>query len=186
MKAITVGKTVAAVAVGLCLMAATAMAVPSTYELGGVVPGSPGNVAAQMAALNGLISLYNADSSSPITISGYTYTLAPGSYVTPTDILPAAVSNDGGVTYGSGPSTVTLNVTGYTFVTIKWGNATEAYYIKGKTGSILFVDDVNQNGASGAVRYNGTSTNRVPDGGMTLALLGTSFCGLGLFARRRK
>jgi len=26
----------------------------------------------------------------------------------------------------------------------------------------------------------------VPDGGMTLALLGTSFCGLGLFARRRK
>jgi hypothetical protein len=32
----------------------------------------------------------------------------------------------------------------------------------------------------------GTPGRNVPDGGMTLALLGTSLCGLGLFARRRK
>jgi hypothetical protein len=120
------------------------------------------------------------------TASGYVYTINKGSSV-PAPLLPAVGFNNGQVN-GSGLITQSINLGagGYAYALVKWADIDEIYYIAGLTGTITINNDVNGTGGSSHYDLFSGGDTRIPDGGMTLALLGTSLCGLGLFARRRK
>src|SRR5260370_24425691 len=107
MKAMTVGKIVAVVAVGVCVLAASARA-NTIYELGSVDPGSPaGPLSVETGYASSLVTGYNAGLTS-WTASGYIYTINKGSFV-PAPLLPAVGFNNGQVN-GSGLITQSINL----------------------------------------------------------------------------
>ena len=181
-----------ALTAGLCLFAFAGMA-NSINELGTVVPGTPASPGSDLGFLKGLITAYNAGTRGSWTVPGapgggnYTYNINPGSYLTGVTALPTL---NGTYTLGnmsglSGSSSVIINLTGIgaDFITIKWGQDFEAYYVGGLTGSVTFGNDVNRNGISGYTYWNGKS---VPDGGATIVLLGLGLGSLCWFARSQR
>ena len=166
----------------------------SILEIGTVVPGTPANLAADQIHLTDLIGLYNIHPSDGSTITLPTgpggadqvYTIHPGSGV-PAPILPTPTSGLGPFTAGSGGSTLTITLVGptiYDYLTVKWGNDMEAYYINGLS-SFTVPNDVNQNGWSGFELWDPhTTTIQVPEGGTTVFLLGSALSGLYLIRRK--
>jgi len=164
----------------------------SILEIGTVVPGTPADLASDQVHLTDLIDLYNVHPSDGSTLTLPTgpggadqvYTIHPGSGV-PAPVLPTPTTGLGPFTAGSGGSTLTITLVGptiYDYLTVKWGNDMEAYYIKGLS-SFTVPNDVNQNGWSGFELWD-PQTNQVPDGGTTLLLLGSAISGLALIRRK--
>jgi hypothetical protein len=181
-----------AVTAGICLLSVAALANSNT-ELGTVVPGTPSSASWDQTFLSGLISAYNVNQNPRSwQVPGlqgnpgyWTYTLNPGSSLTaglPTLNGSYQLGNMTGI---SGSSSVTLSLAGITsdYITIKWGQDFEAYYVHGLTGSVTLNNDVNGNGISGFTYWN-EGPGQVPDGGSTVALLGLGLGLLGLLARR--
>ena len=187
-----------AVIAGICLFAVSSMA-NSINELGTVVPGTPASTKSDEVFLTGLITAYNAGVSGSWLVPGapgggsWNYTLNPGSAVAGVMPLPTLngsymLGNMGGVSASTsvgGASSVTISLLGITsdYITIKWGQDFEAYYVAGLTGSVTLQNDVNRNGISGYTYWNG---GQVPDGGMTVALLGLGMGAICCFARMQK
>lgn len=180
-----------ALTAAVCLFGFATMA-NSVTELGTVVPGTPASPDSDVGFLNGLLTAYNAHITGSWTVPGapgggnYTYTLNPGSYV-PAPNLPTLnglyqLGNMSGI---SGSTSVSINLAGITadYITIKWGQDFEAYYVHGLTGSVTLGNDVNRNGISGYTYWNG---GQVPDGGTTIALLGLALTGVWVFARAQR
>lgn len=182
-----------ALTAGICLFTVASMA-NSMTELGTVVPGTPASANSDQTFLSGLISTYNSNGghSASWLVPGapgggsWTYTLNPGSSL-PGPLLPTLngsfqLGNMSGI---SGSTSVTLSLAGITsdFITIKWGQDFEAYYVHGLTGSVTLNNDINANGISGFTYWN-EGPGQVPDGGSTVALLGLGLGSLGLLARR--
>lgn len=181
-----------ALTVAVCLCGFATMA-NSITELGTVIPGTPASPDSDQTFLSGLLTAYNGGTRGSWTVPGapgggsYTYTVNPGSAVTlatlPTLNGLYQLGNMSGI---SGSTSVTISLAGITadYITIKWGQDFEAYYVHGLTGSVTLGNDVNRNGISGYTYWNGGG--QVPDGGTTIALLGLGLAGLWLFARTQK
>lgn len=164
----------------------------SITELGTVVPGTPADPSSDQTFLSGLISAYNVGTRGSWTVPGapgggsWTYTVNPGSSLTGVTLLPTLnglfqLGNMSGI---SGSSSVTLSLAGITsdYITIKWGQDFEAYYVHGLTGSVTLNNDINRNGISGYTYWE-QGPGQVPDGGSTVVLLGLGLGALGVFAR---
>ena len=101
------------------------------------------------------------------------------------------------VQVAGGPSSLSVNLSGFEYLKIKWGNFWQYYYTAGETGSSTFQQPLAPGGGTtgGASHYDqwhsadlpGTGPGPgvgVPDGGTTVALLGAAFAGLALLRRR--
>ena len=182
-----------AITAGICLFAVSSMA-NSVTELGTVVPGTPADPNSDYTFLAGLVTHYNGvGHTGSWTVPGapgngnWTFNLNPGTSLTGVTTLPNLnglyqLGNMSGI---GGSTSVTISLTGITpdFITIKWGQDFEAYYVHGLTGSVTLNNDINGNGISGYTYWN-EGPGQVPDGTPTLALLGLGLGSLGLFARR--
>lgn len=162
----------------------------SITELGTVVPGTPASPGSDQGFLSGLLTAYNAGTRGSWTVPGapgggnYTFNVNPGSSVTAATIpILNGLYQLGNMSGISGSTSVTISLAGITadFITIKWGQDFEAYYVHGLTGSLTLDNDVNRNGISGYTYWNGGGS--VPDGGTTVVLLGLGLSSVCLLAR---
>ncbi|MCX7867571.1 MAG: VPDSG-CTERM sorting domain-containing protein [Limisphaera sp.] len=102
--------------------------------------------------------------------------------------LPAVANSPAvAVTTPGSPTSLTINVLGYLYLTAHWGQGqtpdhTQAWYLGGTTTSFTLTAP-GQNGLSGYRLWNPV---RVPDGGGTLALLGIGLLALAGYARHRR
>lgn len=84
---------------------------------------------------------------------------------------------------------IALDVTGWSYVKLKWGKQWQFYSVAGESGSILFASTVlNPNEidyqALSHYTFFGPETVHTPDGGSTLLLLGSALIGVGLIRRK--
>jgi hypothetical protein len=157
---------------GVSLMTLTASAIPQRLDTPPYSPPAPVEPSNQGHVYNWLTALVNS------------YNTYPG----PSAPLPAPDSTPlVDITTSSSPTSLAITVSGYAYLTVHWGNgqtagdASQAWYI-GSGVSTFTVVTPNQNGLSGYRLWN--SVPNVPDGGMTLALLGFGLMSLGALRRR--
>lgn len=176
-----------AVMAGVAALAISANA-NSIYEIGSVDPGSPaGPESIETGYLTTLIGYYNSATTVPVLDpDGHTYAVNPGSYLSGITTLSADSLVNQGQTSASGKS-LSVNVTGYTYLLVKWGNVDELYYVGGVDGLISFSNDVNNNGASHYDLFTGTSPqpqdqqhSPAPEAASTMMLLGGALTSLAL------
>jgi hypothetical protein len=181
---------------GAICWSATVASANTITELGTVTPGTPANAGQDYTFLTGLIANYNANPiANPATRTwnvpgapgngNWVYTLVPGTSIPST--LPTVASSSSyvaGSMVGVSGTTLTIDLSTLNltadYLTVKWGQDFEAYYIRGLT-QVTVNNDVNRNGISGYSFWNGTS---VPDGGLTVILLGSALSGLALIRRK--
>jgi|DewCreStandDraft_5_1066085.scaffolds.fasta_scaffold00233_18 hypothetical protein len=105
--------------------------------------------------------------------------------------LPAVANGPAvDVTTPGSPTSLTINVLGYLYLTAHWGQGqtadhTQAWYLGGTTTSFTLTAP-GQNGRNGLSGYRLWNPVRVPDGGGTLALLGIGLLALAGYARQRR
>lgn len=179
-----------ALTAAVCLFGFASMA-NSITELGTVVPGTPASPGSDQGFLSGLLTAYNSGTRGSWTVPGapgggdYTFNINPGTSLPGTLPTLNGLYQLGNMSGLSGSTSVIISLAGITadYITIKWGQDFEAYYVHGLTGSVTLGNDVNRNGISGYTYWNG---GQVPDGGTTIALLGLGLAGLWMFARTQK
>lgn len=137
----------------------------------GQTTGSPASPSDELTRLDGQISSYNSANSASL----------------PTGTI---TGDSGDVTTGSGGTSITVNVSGWDYIVLKWADTDQYYYIGTTTGNYTFNSTVfNGNDQPQALShyalFNPVSTS-VPDGGSTALLLGAAMSGLGLVVRRIK
>ena len=113
--------------------------------------------------------------------------------LTPPIFAGAIVDGSGHATPGSAIQSITIDfsVEPETYLGLTWDGpqgGTQFFYVAGETGTVTFNSPIFATGAKGLSHYifTGPGTTRVPDGGMTLVLLGSSLTGLAFLARSRK
>jgi hypothetical protein len=169
-----ISKSFVAALIMAASLSSYAITVDSTYLIGHVVPGSPSGDQVEIDRLDYFIGQHNG--LNPAAPDGNAYTLDFGSSVFPP--LPPLPENDGTGTgqIGATGTSLAIDVTGWTYLMVKWANDSYYYYVAG-LGEVDVVNDVvfNDNGkAQNASHYRlfvGNDRN-VPDGGLTLGLLG--------------
>ena len=158
----------------------------SDYLIGTVDPGSPSDQVVELARLETLIQMYNTGIPNPyaINISGHTYTWDVGFQV-PAPELPEVTGYGSQVPVSGGLFSFDLGL-GSDYTMVKWGNTAAYYWTQGFEGMVEFDNDIifntgngNPLGGSHVVQFN-----RVPDGGITLMLLGLGITGLAVLRRR--
>jgi VPDSG-CTERM motif len=144
----------------------------------------PANESAELATLAAVITAYNAANNTNLP--------APG----PIDLTPQLVG--GATSPGSGhanlPSPTPLSITidfgleRETYALFTWdgpNGGTLIYYVGDETGPVTFESPTFPTGRQyGLSHYMFTGPSTVPDGGMTLVLLGGAVAGLGVLRRR--
>jgi hypothetical protein len=150
----------------LLALIASAGAVPIDL---GQTTGSPADLSDALTRLNGQITLYNIANDPDL----------------PTAVLAGGL----GPITATGTSTV-LDVTGWTYLCLKWADTDQFYYVGNDSGLLTFNSTVfNGNGQpqglSGYDFFNPKSSS-VPDGGSAAMMLGAALSGLGLVVRRLK
>jgi len=134
----------------------------------GITTGQPADLASELVRLNGQIDIYNAAHNPD---------------------LPAAVlaGNSGQIDTPTGPTSINLDVTGWTYLKLKWGNKDQFYFVGDETGVLTFDSTVPNpagkgfKGLSHYVFYNPTS---VPDAGSSLAFLGLALVSAEVLRRK--
>ena len=171
---------VAAVLV-LGLGAGTAQALPlaltdgGTYYLGNFMP-NVGNESFERDRIN-VLNDYNDEASG--SAGGYTYSRVGSTLGNPPFPDAAAFYKEEDVS--------SINATGYQYVLAKYGGGSKAGYslvwfnIAGFSGDVAPQANYDDNGLSHITLFNRVS---VPDGGMTLMLLGGALVGLGALRRK--
>jgi hypothetical protein len=158
-------KYIAAIAI-TCASLGLAPKASAIIDLG-ITTGQPADLDSELARLNGQIDIYNAAHDPD---------------------LPAAtlVGSSGQIDTPSGPTSIDIDITGWTYIKLKWDGMDQFYFVGDETGVLTF-DSTVFNPKSGAplglshyVLYNPTG---VPDGGTTVMLLGAALGALGM-ARR--
>lgn len=84
---------------------------------------------------------------------------------------------------------IELDLTGWSYLKLKWGHQWQFYSVAGENGSTLFASTVlNPNGfeyqALSHYTFFGPETAHTPDGGSTLLLLGSALFSAGLIRRK--
>jgi hypothetical protein len=158
----------------------SAITVSTADALGYVFPGSPANPTDEVGYINTLI--VQPLNSGPTLISGQNYTRSgvnPGAL--PTANTTGAQKDD------TSPSNV-VNTTGYEYILGKYDaqNAgTFIWYIAGQTEVTIPTTALDHQLSHWSL-YNATGTGitGVPDGGLTVALLGAALAAVALAARK--
>jgi hypothetical protein len=135
----------------------------------GQTAGNPANPPNVLVRLNDQITIYN-NANTP-------------------DLPTAVLAGTMGQGHLTGLS-ITLDVTGWTYLSLKWADTDQFYYVGNDSGDITFDSTVfNSNNKpqnlSGYDFFNPT-TKTVPDFGSTALMLGAALSGLGLVTRRLK
>ncbi len=179
-----------AVALMAGLFATTASAVPILVSYTAQVPLQPSNNgdATFLTWAQNSVAAYNvAFSASLPSVSAQTIKLSQGD------------ANPYGQVFGSSTTSITLNVTGMSYLALSWGgsslpagngNADILYYINGTTGNVTFSNTGFATGGLSSVhvydfRTPPPNTTGVPDGGSAVLMFGLSLAGLA-FARSRR
>ncbi|HXG48461.1 MAG TPA: VPDSG-CTERM sorting domain-containing protein [Methylomirabilota bacterium] len=163
-----------------------ALTIDKTYLIGHVEPGSPSGLAVEEDRLEYFIDRHNG--LTPAAPDGNTYTLDFGTSVFPP--LPPLPGYDGNSTgqIGAAATSLSIDVTGWEYLMVKWANDSYYYYVGGLTGTHTVVNDVvfnNKGKPQDASHYRFFGgTHGVPDGGSTLLLLGSVLTGLTLLRRK--
>jgi hypothetical protein len=159
-----------------------AISLTASHVIGFVQPANPAEPVDETARLQFFIDLNNLGSA--VAPDGNSYTPVFGASVPATLPTPA--------TFGTKITTslpITLSAP-YTYLMAKFGPDAVYYYLGGQTGTLdgLFIPaglGQNGNGLSHVSLFNPTGGGpTVPDGGMTIALLGGAVCSLGILRRR--
>ncbi len=180
-------KRAAMVLAGLCsfgMLQAGAVSLDLTSEwyLGFIDAGIPSSPALEASYINELIQL--APGTGPITIGSQDYTRSLNEFLyLPTAVVTDSFKNDNGENTGSFGS-------GYTYLIAKYDGpnyGSEVWNVSGLTGSFTLPQKLGHPGDGRTYDISHWSlynVNRVPDGGMTVAMLG--FGVLGLLALRKR
>ena len=157
------------IALGLTILAATLTSHAIPINLG-QTGGSPAGPSDELVRLDNQISMY--DEAYDANLPAGTLTGSPGQVA------------------GSGTA-ISLNVTGWDYILLKWADTDQFYYLGTTTGSVTFDSTVfNGNNQPQALShyefFNPYTPTSVPDGGSTAVLLGAAMSGLGLVVRRLK
>ena len=114
-----------------------------------------------------------------------TYNNAPGTI----NVLPATFGTPN-IDVGGNLLSITLDVSNYDYLKLKWDGLWQYYYLGSQSGQVQFDSTVfNQNGQAQALSHYtffSPTVQTVPDGGATFGLLGSALFGLGMFGRRKK
>jgi hypothetical protein len=186
---------------------AYAITIGADRLLGTIEPGTPANLANEMVMVNGLlngwedVAGYNdgaapgimgdnpADPNRPKKnpkLEVYTLRYSASTVLPPAGTAPLAVS---GFKSGEDPSAVIhLGSTSYDWVLAKWGKDSAVYYIGDMTGDVELTLggtgwDKKRHGLSHYSLFNGKPPD-VPDGGLTIGLLGMALGALGLATKK--
>ena len=166
-------------------MQARADIINSSYAFGSADPGNPSSLLREEERLVHLINLYNGTPS--VAPDANTYTSLSGANV-PAAPLPGW-DGTSAVQLGGGATSFNLDVTGWDYLMVKWSDTSYYYFVGNLTGTQTVDNDVvfnNQGVPQNASHYRlfgGNDDQHVPDGGMTLMLLGAGLSGLG-FVRK--
>lgn len=183
---------------------AKAIEINQTYAFGSNtgVQGDPGSSASDPVSeakrLAYHIGMYNGLMPAPPDGGEYETYISPKPANVPLPPLPNFVpgidvtSGKQGENAGLG-NTISIDVTGWTYLMVKWANTSYYYYVGGLTGTHTVVNDVvpapgNPNEFQDASHYTlfKRLDNGVPDGGLTAVLLGLGLTGLGVSRRYLK
>lgn len=161
------------------------------YYLGLITPGVPPNEARQVQYLNYLLGMTPGTStpSTGVTIAGSTQHLTRSGNDCGGVLCSSLSASDDGSSRQEGASlSNTLNLgTGYQFLVGHYGGGrpdgqSHVWFVGGLTGQVTIpLAGSNSAGLSNWTLYNPTS---VPEGGMTLILLGGALLGLETLRRR--
>ena len=157
---------------------AAAFTIGDAYYLGSIDPGSPASEADEAGYINHLIGM--TAPSGPTVFEGHSYVRSALGGAFP-DAVEAGSSRDFEAPFGP------VNVEGWTYLLGKYGNVDYVWYVAGQTGEWgLPANDAvpGAGGGQGMSHYTLFNPTSVPDGGMTLILLGGAL--VGLEALRRK
>ena len=180
-------KTLIALTCGLvlALSASTAQAVTINDDnyLGSLANATPSDSASQITYINHLIGMaVNTTQTDPPTNlpgnnTNFTRSDEPCSDFGGCPAATAGISDQA-------PS-ANINVTGWTWLYVKYGGGAHVWYVGNLSGSIpVPLDGGALGGQSHYALYN--LTTQVPDGGATLGLLGLGMLGLGYLRRRKQ
>ena len=149
----------------------------STMGVGNWDPGSAynNNTDATIAA-NALVTWYNGGANANSVLSGVTVTLAPTGLAPLPNPLTFSFKDE------TSPFS-SFDASLYSYVLGKYGNVTYLYYIGNLSGTYdLPLTGPNQLGLSHEIGFVARTTT-VPDGGMTVIMLGSALAGLGAVRR---
>lgn len=153
--------------------------------IGSVFPGTETPTAANADYINSLLFRSNNDTTtSPYDLVGTTYVLNFDSGTTLALADPNGVVDTGAV--GGDDS---VSVTGYEYLIVKYGGANGSslvFNVSGLTGDVgLPTADSTGGNANKYLLFNAAAgQTNVPDGGATVALLGTGLIALGALRRK--
>jgi hypothetical protein len=143
----------------------------------------PANPTDELAALTAAIAAYNAANDPDLPPAG-DIDLTP-------QLIGGATTDGGGQAAPLSPTptsiTIDFGIEGETYVGLTWdgpNGGTLFYYVRNETGPVYFESPVFPSGSQQYGLSHYMFTGAVPDGGMTLAMLGLALAGLGIVRRR--
>lgn len=160
---------------------ATALSAGDAYYLGSIDPGAPASATDEVAYINHLITLSPGGTDTVVQISppkDWLYTRSSNVFAA----LPSVTTASG--IQGSTTPITGIDVNGFTYLLAKYGNVSHVWYVVGLTTVDLESSIGTAGGLSHYSRYGYDEFQRVPDGGMTLMLLGGALVGLEGLRRR--
>lgn len=177
-------KSLAVLIFGVCLSAPALKAIPLNFDTSGVgyyAPASAANNNTEVTqAANALINWYNGGANPSDGV--ITYTLDVGTGV-PAPNLPSPL------TFGFKDETapfVGVDSSQYTYVLGKYGNIAYLFYLGNLAPGVYDLPStLGGNGLSHEVLFS-SGRQTVPDGGMTMALIGFGLVGVALLQRKLK
>ncbi|RKZ91705.1 MAG: hypothetical protein DRQ40_09535 [Gammaproteobacteria bacterium] len=168
--------------------------IDSDYLIGTVDPGSPADPVQEFARLQQLVEMYNLGVSS-FTLTQTSphkswdhvaYTGSSRNANVPVPNLPD-VSEYGSQNGANGNPAFEFDLgLGSDYTMVKWGDVAAYYWTRGLDGKVDFQNDIVRNKNSGSLLGGShvVQFNRIPDGGITLILLGLGVTCLALLRRR--
>ena len=133
----------------------------------GITTGQPSGLANELVRLNQQIDAYNAANNPDL----------------PAAVLAGAVDTQ----TPTGPTSIDVDITGWTYIKLKWNGNDQFYYVGDETGVLHFDSTIFNKGSGqpeGLSHYALFNPTSVPDAGSSLALLGIGLVSAEVFRRK--
>lgn len=182
---------IAIVVAGVCINARAITITTADYGIGTIIPGTPANPSTELGYVQTSVSIWNGTTLAG-TYSGNTYTLLSGGLVPTPLTAPTVVASNESDFNGSGnTATLSLGAGGYEYLLTRWGGGDILYYVEGLSGNITVENDLvspgqTDTGLSHFALFGDESNPppSVPDGGSTVAMLGSALLGISALGRK--